>query len=71
LGRTARYHTVEEARLGFLAMPGEDRSALVIHAPVSVGGGRTVSTSDAVAPNVHYETIAQHRYANYLGWWLP
>lgn len=41
------------------------------HVTISVGGGRTVSTSDAVAPNVHYETIAQHRYANYLGWWLP
>jgi hypothetical protein len=41
------------------------------HVTISVGGGRTVSTSDAVASNVHYETIAQHSYANYLGWWLP
>lgn len=41
------------------------------HVAISVGGGRTVSTSDAVAANVHYETIAQHNYANYLGWWLP
>jgi uncharacterized protein YraI len=41
------------------------------HVAISVGGGRTVSTSDAVAGNVHYETIAQHNYANYLGWWLP
>jgi cell wall-associated NlpC family hydrolase len=41
------------------------------HVAISVGGGRTVSTSDGVAPNVHYEAIAQHSYANYLGWWLP
>jgi hypothetical protein len=41
------------------------------HVTISVGGGRTVSTSDGVASNVHYETIAQHSYANYLGWWLP
>jgi uncharacterized protein YraI len=41
------------------------------HVAISVGGGRTVSTSDAVTSNVHYETIAQHSYANYLGWWLP
>jgi hypothetical protein len=41
------------------------------HVTISVGGGREVSTSDAIASNVHYETIAQHSYANYLGWWLP
>jgi len=41
------------------------------HVAISVGGGRTVSTSDGVGSNVHYETIAQHSYANYLGWWLP
>ena len=41
------------------------------HVAISVGGGRTVSTSDAVASKVHYETIAQHNYAIYLGWWLP
>ena len=41
------------------------------HVTISVGGGETVSTSDGVASNVHYETIAQHSYANYLGWWLP
>jgi hypothetical protein len=41
------------------------------HVALSVGGGRTISTSDAVAGDVHFETIAQHKYANYLGWWLP
>ena len=41
------------------------------HVALSVGGGRTISTSDAVAGNVHFETISQHSYANYLGWWLP
>jgi cell wall-associated NlpC family hydrolase len=41
------------------------------HVAISIGGGQTVSTSDAVAGDVHYETIAQHNYANYLGWWLP
>jgi cell wall-associated NlpC family hydrolase len=41
------------------------------HVALSVGGGRTISTSDAVATNVHFETIAQHSSANYLGWWLP
>jgi uncharacterized protein YraI len=41
------------------------------HVTISVGDGREVSTSDALGSNVHYETIAQHSYANYLGWWLP
>lgn len=41
------------------------------HVALSVGGGRTISTSDAVAGDVHFETITQHNYANYLGWWLP
>jgi len=42
------------------------------HVTLSVGGGNTVSTSDAVdGAKIHYETISQHRYANYLGWWLP
>ena len=30
------------------------------------------SSSDSVASGMHYETLAQHSYANELGWWwLP
>jgi hypothetical protein len=36
-----------------------------------VGGGTLVSTADSLATPVHYETVAQHSYAIYLGWWLP
>jgi hypothetical protein len=41
------------------------------HIVLSIGGGNLISTSDRVASYVHYETMAQHRYAVYLGWWLP
>lgn len=41
------------------------------HVTISVGGGREVSTADSISSIVHYETIQQHSYANYLGWWLP
>jgi uncharacterized protein YraI len=41
------------------------------HVVLSAGGGNLISTSDRVANYVHYETMAQHRYAIYLGWWLP
>ncbi|HEY6887201.1 MAG TPA: hypothetical protein VI300_05450 [Solirubrobacter sp.] len=42
------------------------------HVALSLGGGNLVSTSDSVDESgVHYETIAQHAYAVYQGWWLP
>jgi hypothetical protein len=42
------------------------------HVALSLGGGNIVSTSDSVDESgVHYETIAQHAYAVYQGWWLP
>lgn len=55
--------------LVFYANRGGDRT--LSHVTLSVGGGNTVSTSDGVASGIHYETISQHSYANYLGWWLP
>jgi uncharacterized protein YraI len=41
------------------------------HVALSVGGGTLISTEDSVATPVHYESMAQHSYAQYLGWWLP
>jgi len=45
------------------------------HVALSVGGGKTVSTSDTYKSGVHYETLAQHASAHpynaYVGWWLP
>jgi uncharacterized protein YraI len=41
------------------------------HVTLSIGGGGMISTADRVANYVHYESLAQHRYAVYLGWWLP
>jgi uncharacterized protein YraI len=41
------------------------------HVALSIGGGTLVSTADGVATPVHYETMAQHSYAKYLGYWLP
>jgi hypothetical protein len=41
------------------------------HVALSTGGGNLISTSDGVAGHTHYETIGQHAYAVYLGWWLP
>lgn len=41
------------------------------HVVISTGGGNLISTSDRVAGYIHYENMAQHRYAVYLGWWLP
>jgi hypothetical protein len=41
------------------------------HVALSTGGGNLVSSSDGVANYTHYETIAQHSFALYLGWWLP
>lgn len=41
------------------------------HVALSIGGGKLVSTSDSVAGYTHYETVAQHSYAIYQGWWLP
>lgn len=41
------------------------------HVALSLGGGALISTSDGVANYTHYETMSQHRYAIYLGWWLP
>lgn len=41
------------------------------HVALSVGGGTLVSTADGVANYTHYETVAQHSYEIYLGWWLP
>ena len=41
------------------------------HVALSTGGGNLISTADGVANYTHYETIGQHSYAIYLGWWLP
>ena len=42
------------------------------HVALSLGGGRLVSTSDGVnGSHTHYETMTQHSYSLYLGWWLP
>ena len=41
------------------------------HVTLSIGGGNTVSSADSLGTPIHYETVAQHSYANYLGWWLP
>ena len=42
------------------------------HVAISLGGGRLISTADAVDESaIHEETLAQHSYANYKGWWLP
>jgi uncharacterized protein YraI len=41
------------------------------HVVLSTGAGNVISTSDRVADYIHSETMAQHRYAIYLGWWLP
>jgi hypothetical protein len=41
------------------------------HVALSTGGGNLISTSDGIAGHTHYETIGQHAYAIYLGWWLP
>lgn len=41
------------------------------HVVLSTGGGNLISTSDRVAGYIHTETMAQHHYAVYLGWWLP
>ena len=68
-GTTGGGSTPPVGALVFYANKQGDRT--LSHVAISVGGGRTVSTSDAVAANVHYETIAQHNYAIYLGWWLP
>lgn len=40
------------------------------HVAISLGGGNLVSTGDGVASYIHYETMSQHAYAIYLGWWL-
>ena len=44
---------------------------LYSHVALSTGGGNLISTADGVANFTHYETVAQHNYAIYLGWWLP
>jgi uncharacterized protein YraI len=41
------------------------------HVVLSTGGGNLISTADRVANYIHYETMSQHRYAIYQGWWLP
>lgn len=42
------------------------------HVALSLGDGRLASTSDGVeGRGTHYETLEQHAYAHYLGWWLP
>ncbi|HEX5593817.1 MAG TPA: hypothetical protein VFX35_10765 [Solirubrobacterales bacterium] len=41
------------------------------HVALSLGGGNLISTSDGPAPYTHYETMAQHSFAIYRGWWLP
>jgi cell wall-associated NlpC family hydrolase len=41
------------------------------HVALSLGGGNLISTSDGVAGYTHYETLGQHSWAIYLGWWLP
>lgn len=41
------------------------------HVALSLGGGNLISTEDSIARYTHYETLAQHSYAIYLGWWLP
>jgi cell wall-associated NlpC family hydrolase len=57
--------------VGALVFYGTPSARTISHVTISVGGGETVSTSDSVASDVHYETIAQHSYATYDGWWLP
>lgn len=41
------------------------------HVALSLGGGTLISTADSVATPIHYESMTQHNYAHYLGWWLP
>lgn len=55
--------------LVFFASKTGDRT--LSHVALSSGDGNLVSTSDAVAGYTHYETVSQHSYAMYLGWWLP
>ena len=55
--------------LVFYASTTGDRT--LSHVVLSVGGGNTISTADRIATPIHYETVAQHYYAKYLGWWLP
>ncbi|MCW2785005.1 MAG: hypothetical protein JWP74_1522 [Marmoricola sp.] len=62
--------TPPNGALVFYAAKNGDRT--LSHVVLSVGGGgNTVSTADSLGTPIHYETVAQHNYANYLGWWLP
>lgn len=62
--------TPPASALLFYASKSGDRT--LSHVTIAVdSSGNTVSTSDGVASRVHYETLAQHSYAKYLGWWLP
>lgn len=55
--------------LVFWKSAGGDRT--LSHVALSLGGGNLISTSDGVAPYTHYETLSQHAFAIYQGWWLP
>jgi hypothetical protein len=56
--------------LVFFASATGDRT--LSHVALSTGGGNLISTTDGVNDvSVHVETMAQHSYARYLGWWLP
>jgi cell wall-associated NlpC family hydrolase len=68
-GRTGTDTKPPAGALVFYAGQGGNRT--LSHVALSVGGGRTISSSDSIGSSVHFETIAQHNYAPYLGWWLP
>jgi cell wall-associated NlpC family hydrolase len=41
------------------------------HVALSLGDGTVVSTSDSVASGIHVESMGDHAYATYDGYWLP
>jgi hypothetical protein len=42
------------------------------HVALSIGGGQVFSTNDAANESgIHTESLSDHAYAQYNGWWLP
>jgi hypothetical protein len=41
------------------------------HVALSLGDGTVLSTSDSVASGIHQESMGDHSYAIYDGYWLP
>jgi cell wall-associated NlpC family hydrolase len=57
---------------GALVFWGTEGNRTMSHVAISLGGGNLVSTSDGYDNSgTHPETMADHDYAVYDGWWLP